>query len=624
MAPQQSDIDRIRDANDIVDVVGEHLALKRAGGGFKGLCPFHHDEKTPSFFVNPDRQTFKCFGCGVGGDVFKFVQLRENVGFVEAVQMLADRRGIQLSQGWGRGSRTGVDRTALLRANEWALRWFQSQLSHAQVGEKARAYIRERRIDAETGDRFLLGYAPGSYDRMGNEASAAGISSGVLKAAGLVRSKDEGRPYAVFRDRLMFAIRDPSGRIIGFGGRALGDDPAKYLNTPETELFNKGRHLFGLDLARDTVVDKGRVVVVEGYTDCLMAHQFGFAETVASLGTSFTRDQARLLHRFTDQVILLFDSDEAGARAADRALEAALAEKLTVRITHVPEGKDPCDYLLSAGAESFDARLKSATDAIEFKWSQVRKQYPASRSASESYRAIDDFLGFLARSADKEGLDTVQLGFIAGKVGKMLSLPADEVFGHVAKLRNRERRRARRSTEAATDAPVRRVADPEQGAHREILEVLLNAPEHFNWVGEHWSLGDISDPRLASIGREFVRVCTAPRGFDLTGFLSEFEEPDMTALITDLQLAGERRGNYEATLQGALNRLSTEREARSPGQASGSVGKTSATRLEEVQRVAERVRQSGQGFVRQRDKKSMARWGEEDGLIPAVTPGDGS
>ena len=609
MARQQSEIERIRQANDIVEVVGEHLSLKRSGRSLKGLCPFHPDKKTPSLHVYPDPQIFKCFGCGAGGDVFKFIQLRENVEFREALRMLAARAGIELTSTPGESRPRGPDRTTLIRANEWAARWFQAQLRHPQIGAQARAYVEGRQINQETAARFGLGFAPGSYDQLVQQGTAAKFPLPVLAAAGLTRTSDQGRPYAVFRNRLMFPIRDSTKRIIGFGGRTLGDDPAKYLNTPETVLFNKGREVFGLDWARESVARSGRVVVTEGYTDCLMIHQFGITNVVAALGTSFTTEQAKLLHRFGDEVILVFDSDEAGQRAADRALEVALAEAMTVRLARVPEGKDPCDFLLSVGSQAFEALLNSASEALEFKWQQVLSQAPASVGVSRSHRAINGFLGLVARSAVRENVDPVHLGFIVSRTSKLLALPADQVYRYVAKLRDQERSTVRRAGAAQGAGPVKGLTGPRDVAVRALLEVLLNAPQHFEAVNVYLNPEQIADRQLARIVSEFCSACRSDRGYDLTDFLSGFEEPAMTALITDLRFAGQRRGNYEATLRGAIERL---RQEQAPGQASG-CGEPSDEPIESrLGRVSEAAR-NRRHFAGQGHSHLIPPWEAPDG-----------
>ena len=437
---------QIRDGVDIVDLVGGYVTLKRAGANFKGLCPFHQ-EKTPSFNVHPARQSFKCFGCGAGGDVFTFVQLRENVNFVEARQMLADRAGISLEHeeraSAGQAGGTGGDRitkSELARVNDWAQRCFRRNYEN-EAGQVARQYVEKRGISPEMVEAFGLGFAVDSFDSLLRQAGQSRVDMKLLVAAGLVKERQQGGYYDAFRNRLMFPIIDVTGRVIGFGGRALGDDPAKYLNTPATLLFDKGAELFGLDRARQAISEKGVAVVSEGYTDCLMAHQFGITEMVATLGTAMTDAHAAVLKRYADRLILIFDSDEAGQRAADRALSVTLNVGLDVSIARVPDGKDPCDYLLSAGADAFNAVLKGAVGALESKWQQVVREYDAGNSTPARHRAVEAYLSQLAEWAGGNAIDPIQQGLLLNQLGKILSVPGEEVHRELNRLRKRQTRR---------------------------------------------------------------------------------------------------------------------------------------------------------------------------------------
>ncbi|HUU85511.1 MAG TPA: DNA primase, partial [Phycisphaerae bacterium] len=278
--------EEIRQRVDLVELVAEHVSLARSGKTFRGLCPFHK-EKTPSFHVIPDKMIFHCFGCKAGGDVFKFVQLRENVSFGEAIRILADRAGIEL-RSRSASPHGGPGRADLARVNEWAADFYRKQLLDRQAGDAARSYLAERGISTQSAERFGLGLATDAHNVLQRAAALAGISNAVLQAAGLVRNEEQGATYDTFRHRLMFPIRDATRRVVGFGGRTLGEARAKYLNTPQNELFDKGRLLYGLDLARTEISSTGRSIVVEGYTDCIACHQAGFGSTVATLGTAMT------------------------------------------------------------------------------------------------------------------------------------------------------------------------------------------------------------------------------------------------------------------------------------------------------------------------------------------------
>jgi DNA primase len=551
-------IEQVRQANDIVDVVSSYVSLKRAGRGLKGLCPFHN-EKTPSFTVAAEKQIFHCFGCGAGGDVFKFVQLRENVDFREAINILASRAGISLEEARGQQSRgeAGPGKVDLERVNRWACRWFQQQLQRP-IGKAAREYLAARGISGQSVERFALGYAPESWDALCSAARANDVPAQLLSAAGFTRSRDDGSQYDAFRNRLMFPIHDAMDRVIGFGGRTLGDDPAKYVNSPQNPLFDKSRCLYGISAAKNAFSSHRCAVIVEGYVDCLMAQQHGFDHTVATLGTALTPEHVQLLRRYVDQVILVFDSDQAGQRAADNSLRLFFSERLDVRLAHVPEAKDPADLLLAAGTEAFNRVLTSAVDALEFKWNQVRRRYCDAATGPDRRRAIEEFLGLIANSADLGACDPIQRGLILNQVGKLLGLPGDEV--------NRQLRITARRTPATTTAGVpARHADqqptgPAGAAMRELLEVLVNDPGHFASVASDFDPEVLPGGDLKDIAVTVAGLAQERNDFTLAELLSRFESVRTASLIMQLHAAGERKGNFAATAEGAAARLRELRE----------------------------------------------------------------
>jgi len=558
---------QIREAVDIVDLVGSYVSLKRAGASFKGLCPFH-EEKTASFIVHPAKQYFKCFGCGAGGDVFTFVQLKENVDFAEARRLLADRAGVSLEMhdSVPQGQTSKRD---LVRVNQWAAEVFRRYYEGPE-GEGARQYVAGRGISPESARDFGLGLSADSFDALIRQAATANIDVKLLMAAGLIKQSPRGSYYDTFRHRLMFPITDVTGRIVGFGGRALGDDPAKYLNTPATLLFDKSTNLFGLDRARQTIAERGRVVVVEGYTDCMMAHQFGFAETVATLGTAMTEAHARLLRRYTDRTILLFDSDEAGQRAADRALAVSITGGLDVALARVPEGKDPCDYLLSAGKSSFELLLKQAVGALEFKWWQVEREFEGSSTGPGRRRAIEAYLQQLAEWIRHGAIDEIQKGLLVNQVGKILSLPAEDVHRQLYGMTKRAMGRAsswtRRVDVACGGGETQRAGkqrtNSEQEALRQVVEVLLNEPSYYEAVAQHFEPLAIRDRALALVAAELIEVLKSNKTIRIDEFVGRFESPAFGQLITDLQIQGERRGGYDAVIEGAIPCLEACRESR--------------------------------------------------------------
>jgi DNA primase len=353
---------------DIANLIGEHVPLRKRGNDLVGLCPFH-SEKTPSFHVHPDRGFFKCFGCGAGGDVITFVQKLENVAFGEAVRQLAVRAGIELEEENPRAARARTEREAIYEANRLAAAFFARTLQ-SDCGARARAYCERRGFSHATLERFVLGYAPDSWDALVGDLSGNGVDMAVAAKAGLVKAGQRGY-YDFYRDRLMVPTYATTGEVIAFGGRALGDAEPKYLNTAGTPVYTKGQHLFGLNVARRVAQSDRTLIVVEGYLDCIAMHQAGFENAVAALGTSFTPEQATELRKYADYVFLCFDGDTAGNAAATKAVDvASKAIEHTgsaVRVVLLPPGEDPDSFLREHGAAALRDLLERAKPAIEFK-----------------------------------------------------------------------------------------------------------------------------------------------------------------------------------------------------------------------------------------------------------------
>jgi len=356
----RSRLERIKQALDIVSVVAEHVSLERKGGRLWGLCPFH-SEKTPSFAVDAARQTFKCFGCGKGGDVFTFLMEKKGLSFAEAAEELAKRAGIEPEERPASSRRSG--NKALYEANACAAEFFVETLSSPE-GEPARRYLRGRGIDEATQSRFRIGYAPESWDALLRRLRARGVPPTVAERAGLVVSKKGGGYRDRFRGRVMFPIVDLSGEVAGFGGRIIGPGEPKYLNTSESPIFEKRRLVYNLHSAR-SAIRKGGAVVVEGYMDVVSLAQAGFDAAVATLGTALGEDHVRLLMRFTDDITLVFDGDESGRKAMVRAIEPFAASGVIPRVVILPQGKDP-DDIAREGIEAFRSILETARDIWEF------------------------------------------------------------------------------------------------------------------------------------------------------------------------------------------------------------------------------------------------------------------
>lgn len=364
-------VSRVLASTDIVQLIGRYLPLKPAGRYYKALCPFH-SEKTPSFTVNPERQIFHCFGCGEGGDAIGFLMRQERLNFPEAIRLLADRAGISLPARFRAhaGSGTGQDeraRLGLLEIHKAAADFFRRQLQHQTVGATAREYLRSRGIPDSTIEQFGLGYAAASWEGLLRHLLRGGFSKKHVEEAGLaLPRKDGGGAYDRFRNRLMIPICDPTGQVIAFGGRVLDDSLPKYLNSPETPIYKKGAHLFGLHLATSAIRDRGSVLVVEGYFDLIALHAHGVQHTVAVLGTALTAQQITLLRRYTARALLMFDPDAAGIAAARRCVESLLNSGLDWRVILLPDGKDPDRFLREHGPSAFADILAQSKDLMEF------------------------------------------------------------------------------------------------------------------------------------------------------------------------------------------------------------------------------------------------------------------
>jgi DNA primase len=366
--------ERVKAASDIVDVVGAYVNLRPAGPTFKGLCPFH-DDKHPSFDVDPRRQRYRCWACNKFGDVINFVQEFERVSFPEALELLARRAGISPEKF---GARTqGASRASMLDVMRWAAEQFQACLLESPLAEAARVYLGERKLTGETVRRFGLGFAPGANNWLCKQAAQARMSAELLEMVGLIAKRPEDQTsYDRFRDRVMFPIRDVQGRTVGFGGRILPSSPyaeraPKYYNSTETPLFSKSEQLYGIDQARQAATKTGYLAIVEGYTDVLMAHQSGIANVVATMGTALNARHVAQLRRLAGRVVLVFDADAGGDTGVDRALQIFVSHDLDLRIATLPQGQDPCDLLAAQGPSPFQQALESATDVFEFKLNRV-------------------------------------------------------------------------------------------------------------------------------------------------------------------------------------------------------------------------------------------------------------
>jgi len=376
-------VEEVREKNDIVDVISGYVKLQRKGSSYFGLCPFHN-EKSPSFSVSPDKQMYYCFGCQAGGNVFTFVMEYENYSFPEALKMLSDRAGVKLpEQEYSKEARKQQDlKTQILELNKQAAKYYYYQL-RTENGRQAMDYLTGRELSDETIKKFGLGFANKYSDDLYKYLKKQGVSDELLKESGLVNVDEKHGMYDKFWNRVIFPIMDVNGRVIGFGGRVMGDGKPKYLNSPETKVFDKSRNLYGLNIARTS--RKKCLLVCEGYMDVISLHQAGFNNAVASLGTALTTQHASLLKRYTEEVILTYDSDEAGVKAALRAIPILKAAGLSARVLQMQPYKDPDEFIKALGADAFEERIAQAENSFMFEVAILQTNYsmedPESKTA---------------------------------------------------------------------------------------------------------------------------------------------------------------------------------------------------------------------------------------------------
>ncbi len=504
--------------------------------------------------------------------MFKFVQMRENLTFPQAIERLAERAGIKLKPARAVKSRPkeqppDVDPNRLAKVNAWAAQHFVKNLHDEKKGKSTRDYIAQRQITPESVKKWQLGLAVDSPDDLVRAAKTRNVPMKLLEQAGLIIAQNQARPEGSQRDkfinRLMFPITDVTGRVIGFGGRTLEKEGAKYINSPTTILFDKSNSLYGLEQARHEIVSTGTAIVVEGYTDCIMAHQLGCANVVATLGTSFTAGQGRILRRYAKKAVLIFDGDTAGIEAANRALDVCLSQRIDIKLAAVPEGKDPCDFLLAAGKERFEQLADEAVDVFQFKWNRLTESFGSDDTLAGRKSAIEEFLQTIAASLWAGKLPPLDRGLVLNRLSKIIGLDVKELN---AELSRRVDRVARAASYGAEDQKVRSI-DFGRGlfatAQREVLEVLLGsrlagAPDEaelFEIVKQKITAELFDVPILRQTAAILFEALDAEPKPSLAEMLARAESTELGECLVQLAQAGEEKGNFRARLTGALDAI---------------------------------------------------------------------
>ena len=541
-------IQQVLDRTNIVELIGSYLPLRQAGSRWKTLCPFH-TEKTPSFMVNPERQIFHCFGCGKGGSAITFLMEQERFSFPEAVRFLADRSGVRVPAARGE-DREAEGRLRLVEMQRLAAEQVRANLAGA-AGAPARRYLEGRGVDPGTAERFQLGFALPQWDALLGHLVRAGFRPEEVERAGLAAPRREaaggaGRPgaYDRFRERVMMPIADPTGKVIAFGGRALRSEDVKYINSPETPLYRKGFHLYGLHLAARAIREAGWTILVEGYFDLISLHRAGFPNAVAALGTALTAQQVEVLARYTDRAVLAFDPDRAGLQAALRGIELLLARGLTVEVAALPEGLDPDTLVGQRGRSGVVEVLAGTADVVDFAWaaaSRAAARGPASpggrtESLDATVQAGEAVLGLLARMGPGIRRDKY-----AQKLAERLGVAEASIQAELTR-RGSGRVGPVRATSHPAPGPAAADGDPRPvlSVEGELLQLLLQHPERIAAARAAVLPDDFTDPTLRRI---FEMVCEgAALGRPaLTHALAGHEDEAIRAAAGGLLMADEKK-----------------------------------------------------------------------------------
>ncbi|MBI5386678.1 MAG: DNA primase [Verrucomicrobia bacterium] len=527
-------LEQIRAANDIVDVIGSYLPLKRAGANFVALCPFHK-EKSPSFNVNPHRQIFHCFGCHKGGDVFTFVREYENLSFVEAVKRLAERANIPLEFDQQPGQKQALAlKESLWQIHEQIARRWQNALAGEAAGQLARDYLKKRGVTDEAVQLFRLGAAPEAWDDTVNWAKSKGYDLALVEQSGLIiRKEGTDRHYDRFRGRLMFPICDEQGRVIAFSGRVLSGDEktAKYVNSPETPIFTKGKVFFGLDKSKRAILDAGFAIICEGQLDLIACYMAGVKNIVAPQGTAFTADHARILKRYVNEVVLCFDSDNAGQNAAVRVFDSLLASGLAIRVALVPEPHDPDSFIKERGGPAFQQLIAGAEGFFEF----YLKRLCATNDirADVGRKAVVQAM----REAVWKTGDGVLMDTYAQKTALRLGVASDAVRAEFKKGVRAQPSYAEEPDIDLSAAPATEEVPPSPQEFL-LLKILLECDEAAEWATSHLNTEWFRSLTLRKIIARRLELQRNRAWLSVSAFLSEFDEPGLQQTITSVLAGG--------------------------------------------------------------------------------------
>ncbi len=538
----QEKIDAVREANDIIDLISAYANLKKRGKNYVGLCPFH-SEKTPSFTVSPDKQVYHCFGCGVGGNVFTFVMEHEKISFAEAVRFLADRAGITLPSPSPEAEAAASEAETLYNVMRLAARFFYNSLIESPEGRFALDYFHGRGFSDETIRKFGLGYSPRAWDGLVQFAQKEGGKLEYLEKVGLARKREDGSYYDYFRGRAMFPIFSTSGRVIGFGARKLYEDDqiGKYINSPETPIYNKSRVLYGIFQAKNSIIENNSAILVEGYADLISVFQSGTEHVVASSGTALTEDQIQLVGRYTKNITLVYDADSAGCNAMMRGVDLVIEGGLDVKVAELPQGHDPDSYVIKFGGDEFQQLLQRAVSFIDFKARTFQREgkFDTPEGQAEAVRSIVQTIAKMK--------DELKQNFYLKQVAERYKIYESILHRELEKWRPKEKVKSR-----SARAPVQRIPVYEtplaevtprkipliSAAERDLLKLILEEDgEMLEQIFEHVTLEDFSDSRVRTLVASILDHYREAQSLDLNTLINETSDTEVKSVVTDLMVS---------------------------------------------------------------------------------------
>jgi DNA primase len=570
--------EEVRQAADIVEVVGEHVKLKRSGSGYIGLCPFHN-EKSPSFHVTPRMGIYKCFGCGAGGDVFQFVMQMDGVGFTEAIRTLGAKYNIDLPEETDHSASDPEyqRKEGVYHALRFAGVFFHNQLMESDEAEEARQYLKTRSFKRETIVKGGLGYAPSKGDALCKAAISAGINMDYLMDAGLARVDDAGtRHYDYFRGRLMFPIFNPSAKVIAFAGRILGNEKtAKYINSPQTIVYNKSEVLYGIHMARNEIRKSSTAILVEGYTDVLSLYQAGIANVVASSGTALTADQVRLVHRYGDTLLMIYDSDAAGQAAMIRGMDIAIAEGLEVRMLELPDGEDPDSFVRQFGGEAFTKY--SNEEAADFLTFLIRKAQHSGtwdepgrkqKSVSRMLRSLalmrepvkrETYIQYLSQQA-RIGDRTLfeELGQLISRHNRDARVQQTREENESSRTRSRDGGNEHRQSAPTVVPPQKRASE------KEVLRIMLSYGKPIvEFIGSFSNADHFEDPELRGLYEDIIKTWEEDGDISISAYTEK--PPPIPSIVSELVVDRHSVSDNSAKKLGKIPQRDTEQYAAAQG-----------------------------------------------------------